>query len=887
MPNTTESTIPFEKTGDTASPEMQDKVRASRADPTLSQGDRAKVAAESAQNIKNRVKMAGVRGSKKNRGLTQSTADGMSSGVDTSKAYAPVDMSKFGPSTNVPKAAIPAKSNVVTDSGDQNPVSDSEVQDSTGKPKFKMPNLAKVGQIGNLALGALSGFTGFAAKMGDVSRKILQGALNPSPIGTTEMNNTLNGIQGVAGAAQGAVSTVSDLQKQHEADKKALAKNKEFDQFQDLEKIRGKYVNKLNAAPMNSDWGDIAREYEAEIRQYLKDQGLDPTKMDKNGILAKQINRTAREMANIGQRKKSQNNIVNTQAVLDAQRIDMDARKDSAAAKQQLKDIKKENLYKIDDILKNGTDAKGNVLSNEDKAIFDFMIENGLDDAAANYTVGGRFDVDTNRKMADLILKKAAETTDANEKRLWQDRYYKFQNAVNDDYAQMDEYKYHVKDAYISNPNISLVDKVKHMNLKKDRGYELQDIDTINKVGFVPNKNLIKDARFVLDRTEQGIINQRAKINANTTLSPAERQKQLQVLDQQQAQLNYDRAKLTPAFMLADVHANVFEKLERTVPGKKYQMVPQYIRGADGQDMTGAQWFDAVRRKSNIVVPTTENAKAALYSEIYNEIAISNQKLNQAWADYQNDLKTNPNAKFEGLETKLFDTNGDPILRADGEQATIASEMQDKVAKALSDYDTSLNLLHISGTIPPANLKEVAMAVGLTATQIKNLNLGSINGTGGQPPAGPTGGQGQPLPQYSFFDPKKIVIVGSNGKNIRPIIGRIMSKNGRAFFDALATNKVLSDSDKAKVAVTKYVSEVQKSPVFQKAVASLRNPKAYMASVEKAIKEVMGPNPTQGAKNAVLSFYNLVNSYNRKHGNAIVIDPQLASVMPRALKRIK
>jgi len=870
----------FKKTGDTASPGMQETIRDARADPTLSQADRAAISIDAAHNIRRRVVNQGVRGARRDHGYTQSTANGLTAGIDPSTTHTPVDMSNFGPAAGVPKLTTVAE-DTQSNSVPEPMAARAPSASNTG---IKAPKLSKVGEIGNAALGALSGITGFAAKMGDVSRKLIQGVLNPSPLGTTEMNTALNTMQGAAGATQDAVA---GLQKQYEADKKALAKNKEFEQFQDLEKIRGKYVDKLNAASMDSDWGDIATEYEAEVRQYLKDQGLDPVKMDKNGILAKQINRTAREMANIGQRKKSQNNIVNTQAVLDAQRIDMDARRDTAAARQQRKDIKNENLYRIDNILKTGADAKGNALSDEDKAIFNMMIENGMDDAAGNFEVGARFDFNTNKKLTDLLLKKAVETTDPNEKKLWQDRYYKFQNAVNDDYAQMDEYKYHVRDAYISDPNISLVDKVKHMNLKKDRGYELQDIDTINKVGFVPNKNLIKDARFVLDRTEQGIMSQRAKINANTALSPAERQKQLQVLDQQQAQLNYDRAKLTPAFMLADVHANVFEKLERTIPGKKYQMVPQYIRGADGQDMTGAQWFDAVRRKSNIVVPTSENAKAALYSEIYNEIAISNQKLNQAWADYQNDLKTNPNAKFEGLETKIFDANGDPVLRADGEQATIASEMQDKVAKALSDYDTSLNLLHISGTVPPANLKEVAMAVGLTATQIRNLNLGSINGTGGQPPAGPTSGQGQPLPQYSFFDPKKIVIVGSNGKNIRPIIGGIMSKNGRAFFDALATNNVLSDSDKAKVAVTKYVSEVQKSPVFQKAVASLRNPKAYMASVEKAIKEAMGPNPTQGAKDAVLSFYNLVNSYNRKHGNTIVIDPQLASVMPRALKRIK
>ena len=279
----------------------------------------------------------------------------------------------------------------------------------------------------------------------------------------------------------------------------------------------------------------------------------------------------------------------------------------------------------------------------------------------------------------------------------------------------MDELEFKHNEAAYNDPGSSLVDKLKLMNRGKSRGYDLNDEKIFSEVGFVPNKNLIKDARYILDKNQRAYQNKLDELkkdpNYRTNEEYIKYAKALQKIE-------YDRAKMTPAFLLADVNANISEKLERTVPGKEFEMVPHYIRGKDGQDMTGEQWFEAVRMHTPTVELTDENLKAATYSRVYEMAMTANSRLQAAWKDYEKRAETDPDAKFEGLNTLVLDEKtGKPVIDdISGKPKTIGSEMVREISDTIKDYDTSLNLIHPQGSKTAPNMKEILNGIGQTLT---------------------------------------------------------------------------------------------------------------------------------------------------------------------------
>ena len=121
----------FEKTGDVASEEMQDRVRSSRSDPTMSAADRAQVATEAAKNINTRKNMAGVRAAKKNHGLLQSTADDLGPGQINTNSPPATNIGPYA-MTTVPKKDESPQSN------DTTPAAGKKMKGI----KFKMPSAA-------------------------------------------------------------------------------------------------------------------------------------------------------------------------------------------------------------------------------------------------------------------------------------------------------------------------------------------------------------------------------------------------------------------------------------------------------------------------------------------------------------------------------------------------------------------------------------------------------------------------------------------------------------------------------------------------------------------------------------------------------------------------
>lgn len=788
-------------------------------------------------DIKNRNKMDAVRGAKGNHGYTNPSKDYSAGTVSTGfiggqavmpGAYKPPKFASDG--EGFTQEQIDAKKKM------------EEKQKSVAKPKSKI-DMGKIAVGANTALSALSGLTGFAAKMGDASRKLVQTALNPSPTGLNEMKGFADTTQQIGDATKAGVKGISDTQKQFKDNQKLLKERDDFRDYNELEKIREKYVDMMDKAPNDSNWGDIAEQYQNEVMKYFTDAGRDISKLDPNSVQAKQIKRVARELTNMGQRKKSQVGLENARKVQDAKEKKFEAKTKLDDEKSILRDINLHDKTQIADMLKTGKDRNNNDLSDDDKLTLDLLLNiNDLDTAAEMSAGGEGISPKVFKRLAKEAEDRAFKTIDPAMRQRLEKASDNYWFKANEAQLAHDEREYRRYESIYNNPKIPLVEKLRTMNKGKNRGYELNDVQKFEEVGFVPNKNLIKDARFILDKNE-------AAAKALDENSPM-RQFALK-------QVEYERAKLTPAFMLADIHNNVFEKLERTVPGKEIEMVPRYIRGKEGQDMTGAQWFDAIEANPDIIELTDENAKAAIYSAVYEDAMLANARLNDAWDKYREEFEKDPkNAKFLGMNTPVLNKNGQVQKDRFGNTVTIGSELAREVTDHLNNYDRSLNLLHERGSKVPANMKEIMKGIGFVVNDYVN------NGGAGAhvlvPPGAAPGGSSP----KGFVDFDTITLTSASGQPLDP--NHILDKDDLGFISEV--NKMADPADRTQMIVAKALRGLNGSDVFQKATAG-----ADMTLLTKAVNEYLNTGKlSSDSKDMLIRLFNAVEAYDNAFGGRIV-----------------
>lgn len=783
-------------------------------------------------DIKNRNIMDTVRGAKKNHGYTNPSKDYSAGDVSTEfnggqavmpGAYKPPKFASDG--EGFTQEQIDAKMKA------------EEKQKSVAKPKSKI-DVGKIAVGANTALSALSGLTGFAAKMGDASRKLVQTALNPSPTGLNEMKGFADTTQQIGDAAKAGVKGISDTQKQFKDNQKLLKERDDFRDYNELEKIREKYVDMMDKAPNDSNWGDIAGQYQDEVTKYFTDAGRDMSKLDPNSVQAKQIKRVARELTNMGQRKKSQVRLENARKVQEAKEKKFEAKTKFDDEKSILRDINLYDKTQIADMLRTGKDRNGNDLSDDDKLTLDLLLNiNDLDTAAEMSSGGEGISAKVYKKLAKEAEDRISKTVDPVEKQKLEDAWLKYEQRAESAKVEADKREYKLSESVYNDPNRSLIDKLQYMNRGKNRGYELNDIKKIEEVGFIPNKNLIKDARFILDKNWEA-----AKASGGK---------------QALKRIEYERAKLTPAFMLADIQANVFEKLEKTGKGKDLQMVPRYIRGKEGQDMTGAQWFDAVESNPQVIELTDENAKAAIYSAVYEDAMLANARLKQAWDDYQTELRMDPNAVFQGLNTPVLDEKtGQEQKDKYGKTVTIGSELAREVSKHLMGYDRSLDLLHERGSEVSPNMKEIMKGIGFVVNDyIRNGGAGAHVLV----PPGAAPGGGSPR---GFVDFDTITLTSASGQPLDP--NHILDKDDLSFISEV--NKITDPADRTQMIVAKALRGLNGSDVFQKATAG-----ADMTLLTKAANEYLNTGKlSSDSKDMLIKLFNAVEAYDDAFGGRIV-----------------
>ena len=701
---------------------------------------------------------------------------------------------------------------------------------ASGKAKAGKTALKVGGGLG-LGLSALSKVTDFAARMGDVSRKMMQGALNPSPLGTREFNNLADAAQGTMSAVQSGINGISDLNAKRKA-------TKDNNRVADLEAIRSKYVEKLKNAPLGSDWGNIADEYMDEVNQYFADKKINPASIASNNIIAKQVNQTARELTNIAQRKKTAHNIELTDDVLDLRENANVARDGSKAARMQLRDINAESKKKFDSMWKNRVDINGVAISNEDYETLDLLANDVGDvNTAGEWTVGQRFDTSTYRKLANAAEQRMLKETDPVKSQHWANLWEKYETVVDNDLVGHDKLEYDLNDKIISDPNVSLVDKLQYMNKGKTRGYELNDIRTIADVGFVPNKNLINDARIALRRTEMGLKQQMDALEKVVPKTPGEKatidKRKMEIKDQL-TKVYFERDKLTPAFLLADIDANVFEKLEKTLPGSERQYTPRYIRGKDGAEIEGHVWFEALSKKTPRFELTDENLKEGLRSSVYQDIKMANAKLQKAWKaweasppDKKYDKKTGEST-FKGMATQLYDSKGNPMIdKRTGQPYTIGMELHNKLAGRLEKYDQGLGLMHKHGIKVPENMKELTKAMGVELSTLTDMVEAQIWGGSAPPTAIPSR-------LSNLFMPSSGAITSASGS---PLTASLYTKfNKDTFFTMLDANKSLTDFDRTKLTLVKWLDIASSTPSFQRLFRGALS----LSDVKHAVRGYMG-----------------------------------------------
>lgn len=383
----------FEKTGDVASEEMQDRVRSSRSDPTMSAADRAQVATEAAKNINTRKNMAGVRAAKKNHGLLQSTADDLGPGQINTNSPPATNIGPYA-MTTVPKKDESPQSN------DTTPAAGKKMKGI----KFKMPSAAGLGMGANAILGALSGVTDTFAKMGDVSRKFLQGVLNPSATGTNEAKNLMGAAEGTANAAQSAVSNIDAVNKQYQTEKKNVAdaktNNMNAKTLKDLETFREEKMAELQNLPFE-DWGTKGEQIEQELVTLLSNSGINMDKLDPNSQVGKWVKRFASEMKARANEQARERRVDRGESALNAKVAKLDATEDVRAKKRELDNIYSSNKEQLVTIM---DDPNANT---EDRVLAEVMLNiDPKGELTPTFDANGRMDADIDKKKSERAKKE-------------------------------------------------------------------------------------------------------------------------------------------------------------------------------------------------------------------------------------------------------------------------------------------------------------------------------------------------------------------------------------------------------------------------------------------------------------------------------------------------
>ena len=795
----------FEK-ANTAYEEGQD---AFRKDPSLDNS------LKNYNDIKNRNKMDdAVRGARKDHGYT-----------NPSKGYSAGDVSTgFSGGQAVMPGVFRAPEGTSDGKGpalEQTGADKKKIQPDVPKKIRPKIDTGKIAIGTGTALSALSGLTGFAAKMGDASRKLTQTALSPSPAGLSEMKGFADTAQLAGDAARTGIKGIADTQKQFRSNKKLLENHPDdFKDYRELEKIREKYVDMMDKTPDEADWGPIAEQYQNEVIRYFADAGRDISKLDPNSIQAKQMKRTARELTNMGQRKKSRVSIENAEKVLDAKEEKFHAATELGDARSSLKDLNMEPKKAIDLMLSKGVDVNGNALSAKDKDVLDLLVNDVGDiEAAGNWSVGERFDADVYAKLLKKAQDRAAKSpVGSAERQKWEKYAVEFGNQTTDDAVKRDDILAKVKNSYIEDPNKPIIQGVMTLNAGKARGYKLRNDIDIKELGFIPDKNLIKDfrdvastkenaIRYKMDQIRQNAVSQNRALNADEDDQIKEMQKQLENIDHQ-------RDLVTSAYMYSDVAVNIAEAIERTIGGDG-RVSPHMIfsNEAEAQRLlanplnpTGDadKWFELMKTHDMRYAPTDEQLKAAIMLKTRKVAKTVTGELRRAWENHEQ-----LGAEYKGMGTEIT------VMGADGRPKTesLSEFMADEMAGILNNYDLSLSIIHRGGSKVPPNGKQIMSSIGFITEDMRDRILDRMDQQTMVMASGGFGGGAAPEIPWKFGGGMKAY--GEGGKEITIPGGsfRTMTPMQLTAYQTDPQNDKKGE-EVAKVSIGKWLYDVKNTRAF-------------------------------------------------------------------------
>ena len=356
---------------------------------------------------------------------------------------------------------------------------------------------------GSTALKGVGGITGTAAKIGDISRKMLQGLLNPSATGINEANTLMDATQGISNVAQNSIKGLSNFQAQQKQDKLNMKKMRENDAafIKELEQFREQELKKLENMPFRDDktgdsWGKEVQRIEKDLMGRLSARGMDPRTMDKNSTVAKWYRDFASELKSKAHETSRDRSNARAKVNLENRTKKYEAGKKYDAKKAELDKIFHTNMNDWDMLSGIAPGSPG--YSDELHILSTAMVTSGL---GRQYRSLDKLDENAANQLAKKISEMAYDEKDPAK----HDAYVTVASWVKDrsnGLARMsDEMEEEIKGRYVGDLNMSADDV-----LKKTGGYRTS-ANNISQLSIDPHniqgkRNITRKRAYDLEKKQ-------------------------------------------------------------------------------------------------------------------------------------------------------------------------------------------------------------------------------------------------------------------------------------------------------------------------------------------------------------------------------------------------